>query len=205
MSGFLSSPFKRSLAAAVLLGSVYVTAASATTIDFGAIPQGPIDGVTVGDVSFSYTEFGSHSLEAQASTDITGTTQFIDSPALTGPTDGVLTMSFANPIGTISFAVAETTDQPLTAGFFVSLYDASGNLLETDPIATNPNVLFSEGQFSYTGTAASTVAISFDAADANTFAMGPVSYNLPEPGDTATFTVGLLALGTLVAMRRRRA
>ena len=55
----------------------------------------------------------------------------------------------------------------------------------------------------YTGTAASTVVISFDAADANDFAMGPVSYDLPEPGDVATFTVGLLALGTLIARRRR--
>lgn len=207
MSGVLSSSLKRSLAAALLFGSVSATVAHAGTLDWGTIgtdaSQVSINGLTINGVTLGFTQAGSPSPEALASTNITGATQYIDSQALTGPTDGVLTMSFADPIDTISFAVAETTADPLSPGFTVSLYDAGGNLLQTDPIDTVSNVLFSEGQFSYTGTAASSVVVSFDSGDANQFAMGAVSYNLPEPGDMATFAVALVALGAFVVRRRQ--
>jgi hypothetical protein len=204
MSALLRSPIKLSLAAATVIGSLYAGSAGATTIDFGSLPQESVDGVTVGDVTFGYTEFGSASPSALFDVDLgTGVTQHIQSPALVGFADGVLTLNFANPVQYISFGAALTTDQPLTPGFSVSLYDAGGTLLNSTDVDTNPLVLFSEGEFSYDGEAASSMAISFDGADANQFALGSVSYTVPEPGSVAILGMGLLVLGATVVARRQ--
>jgi hypothetical protein len=204
MSALLRCPIRRSLAAVTLLGSLYATTAGATTIDFGSLPQESINGVTVGDVTFGYTEFGSASPEALSDVDLgTGVTQNVQSPALVGPTDGVLTLNFANPISEIAFGVAETTNATLTPGFSVSVYDAAGDLLDSAAVETDPLVLFSEGEFGYDGALASSVVITFDSVDANEFALGSVTYAVPEPASIATFAVGLMVLGATVVRRRQ--
>jgi hypothetical protein len=205
MSCSLYSSIKRPLAAALLLGSLYASAAGAATIDFGSLPQESVDGVTVDGVTFGYTEFGSSSPEALFNVDIgAGSTVNVQTPALVGFTDGVLKMSFAQAIQHISFGVAETTNLPLTDGFTVSLFNAAGALVESEDIDTNPLALFSEGLFDYDGQAVSSVVISFDSVDANQFALGSIDFTaVPEPATSAILGMGLVALAT-VGNRRRR-
>jgi hypothetical protein len=203
MSSLPRSSIIRSIAAAVLFGSLYASAASATTtIGYGSLPQEPVNGVTVDGVTFGYTEFGSASPEALFNVDIgAGNTQNVDEAALVGFTDGILTLNFASPVSHISFAAALTTNASLTPGFSVSVFDAAGDVLDSTNVDTTPLAVFSEGEFSYDGADATSVAISFDSVDANEFALGSVT--VPEPASLAMFTVGLLALGTTVVRRRK--
>lgn len=194
------------LAAVALAGSLYATAAHATTnvIDFGTLPNESVDGVTADGVTFGYTEFGSSSPEAMFDVDIgSGVTQNVPTPALVGNTDGVLTLNFNAPVNTIAFGVAETTNVTLTPGFSVSVYDASGNLLHATDVETDPLVAFSEGQYSYDGQLASKAVITFDPNDANLFALGTVTTTVPEPSSMALFAAGLVALGATIARRRQ--
>jgi hypothetical protein len=113
----------------------------------------------------------------------------------------VLTLSFAAAVSEIDFPVALTTNASLAPGFSVTVYDAFGNVLDSANVATNPLAVFSEGEFSYDGSAASSVAITFDSVDANYFALGEVT--LPEPDSIAIFTLGLMVLGAAVIRRRQ--
>jgi hypothetical protein len=203
MSSFLRSSLKRPLAAALLLGSLCGTSARASTIDLTPLEGESVNGVTLGDVTFGYTELGSPSPEAFGQNIGTGDAQYVQGAAVVGFTDGVLTLSFADPVWQLSFAVAETTNAPLTPGFSVSAYDSGGGLVEGTSIDTNPLVLLSEGQFSYVGLGVSSVAISFDSVDADEFAFGGLSATVPEPAGIAVFAAGLMALGVVVARRRQ--
>jgi hypothetical protein len=200
----MSFPIRRSLAAAILLGSVYTTAANANqTIDFSGLPAESVDGVTAGGVTFGYSEFGSSSPQAFFDQSVgAGNTVLVQPVALVGFADGVLTMNFASPVSEIDFPVALTTNASLTPGFSVTVFDASGDVLETENIDTTALANFSEGAFSYDGADASSVAISFDSVDANEFALGSVQ--IPEPGSLGILTIGLMAMGAMV-MRRRQA
>jgi hypothetical protein len=109
-------------------------------------------------------------------------------------------MNFATPVSSIAFAVALTTVGTLTPGFTVNVYDASGDVLDTDAVTTSVLDVFSEGAFSYDGADASSVSISFDSADANEFALGNVT--VPEPSGLGVFAAGLAILG-VVAFRRQ--
>jgi hypothetical protein len=207
MSAFPRFPIKRSLAAAILLGSIHTTAAKADQIiDFSTLPQESVDGVTADGVTFGYTEQGSPSPEAFFDEAVgAGNTELVQPVALVGLTDGVLTMTFATPVSEIDFPVALTTNGSLTPGFSVTVFDASGDVLDSANIDTNSLVsvnAFSEGAFSYDGANASSVAITFDSVDANEFALGNVT--VPEPDSIGIFATGLMALGAMV-MRPRRA
>ena len=199
----MSFPVKRSLVAAILLGSVYTTGAQATQIiDFSTLPQESVDGVTADGVTFGYSEFGSSSPSAFFDEAVgAGNTVLVGPTALVGAADGVLTMSFASPVAGISFPVALTTNMSLTPGFSVTVFDAGGNVLDSANIDTSVLANFSEGEFSYNGADASSVAITFDSVDANEFALGSVE--IPEPGDIGFLAVGLMALGAMVVTRRR--
>jgi hypothetical protein len=203
------SPLKRSLAAALLLGSITTTAAKANQIiDFSTLPQESVDGVMADGVTFGYSEFGSSSPEAFFDEAVgPGNTVLVSPTALVGLADGVLTMSFANPESEIDFAVALTTNVSLSPGFSVTVFDASGDVLDSTDVATTALANFSEGAFSYDGSDASSVSITFDSidgvfqGDANEFALGNVT--VPEPDSIAIFTMGLMALGAMVTRRRR--
>jgi hypothetical protein len=203
MTASRHSSIKRSLTTAILLGSLYAVSAGATTIDFGSLPQESVNGVTVDGVTFGYTEFGSVSPEALFDVDLgPGVTQNVQTPALVGFTDGVLTLSFAQAIQQLSFGVAETTNLSLTPGFSVSLFDGS-TLLGSTGVETDPLVLFSEGEFSYVGQPVTSIAISFDSVDANEFALGSVNFTVPEPASSTVFAAGLMLLGAMVVRRRQ--
>ena len=198
------STFLRSLAVAAALGALSAASAGATTLDFGTLPNESVNGVTAGGITFGYTEQGSPSLEAFFNVNVgAGATQNIPGAALVGMTDGVLTLNFASPMEFLSFDVAETTNLTLTPGYTVSLFGAGGHLLQTTNVETDPLVFFTEGEFSYDGPAASTVEISFDPNDANEFALGPVSFGVPEPSSTSIFALGLALLGMMAARRRQ--
>src|ERR1700744_211111 len=154
------SPLKRSLAAALLLGSITTTAAKANQIiDFSTLPQESVDGVTADGVTFGYSEFGSSSPEAFFNEAVgAGNTVLVQPTAVVGLADGVLTMNFATPESEIDFAVALTTDVSLSPGFSVTVFDASGDVLDSTDVATTVLANLTEGAFSYDGSAASSVA-----------------------------------------------
>ena len=203
MSALPHFSIKHMLAAAILLGSLSAGSAGAAVIDFGTLPQESVNGVTVDGVTFGYTEFGSPSPTAQFNVDLgAGVTQNISSKVLAGFTDGVLTLAFARPIEYLNFGVAETTNLTLMPGFSVSLFDAGGTLLGSSNVETDPLVLFSEGEFTYGGDPVSTVVITFDPNDANEFALGSVTFGVPEPASITLFGMGLMLLGGLAVRRR---
>jgi hypothetical protein len=204
MSAPLLFAAKRPLVLVALLGSFHVAAAGATTVDFTSVPQQSANGVTLDGVTFGYTEFGSPSPTAQIDEDVgPGATQLVPEFALVGNTDGVLTLVFAQTVSKVSFAVAETTNLPLTPGFSVSVFDTANNLLQSTDIDTNPLVLFSEGAFTYDGPPASSISIAFDSVDANQFAFGGLTYAAPEPSSIAVLGAGLLGLGAIFVRRRQ--
>lgn len=202
-------PLKRSLAAALLLGSACATAARANQIiDFSTLPQESVDGVTADGVTFGYSEFGSSSPEAFFDESVgAGNTELVQPTALVGLADGVLTLNFANAVSEIDFPVALTTNQSLSPGFSVTVFDAAGDVLDTTDVATTALANFTEGAFSYDGAAASSVSITFDSidgvfqGDANEFALGNVT--VPEPDSIGILAMGLMALGAMVVRRRQ--
>jgi len=202
MSSASRFSLRRSLAATILLGAFHAGAAHAdAVIDFSTLPQESVDGVTADGVTFGYTEYGFSSPEALFDVAVgTGNTQLVSPYALVGPADGVLTMTFAAPASAIEFAVALTTNLTLTPGYTVTVYGASGNVLDTDAVTTTALDVLSEGAFTYDGAAASSLAISFDSADANEFALGNVT--IPEPSGLGVFAAGLAILA-VVAFHRQ--
>jgi hypothetical protein len=194
------------IAAFVLAAPFAAGGAFADTITFGEVPPNtPLDSptfsgapfLTVDGVTFSYTEFGSPSPAACFGCGQFGSgTLSIQDPELSGPSDGVLTMSFATPVTALSFDVALDTPDVLTPGYTVSLFGGTGASLGVDPIETVPLVAFTEGLFSYSGAPVSSVSISFDANDSNNFGLGDLSFvPVPEPASLSVLAVGLFAMG----------
>jgi hypothetical protein len=133
-----------------------------------------------------------------------GLAVLVSDPLLTGPTSGTLTMTFDNPTPMLQFDLALLSVVTIDLAYTVVV--SSGDVLigSTTP---QPDGLYSEGTFLYTGAPISGAAITFFngtdsmGGDVAAFGLDNLTYQAPEPGTFVQLTCALLALG--VAGRRK--
>ena len=176
-----------------------------TTITFSELPAGPVNGLSVGGVTFGFTINGLASSDATfGSTAGPGPTPFNSPPHLEGSTLGLLMLDFASPIVFLQFGSHLSIESDVTSALGVQLYDSSmtplGGLLSVDMIRS-PN--FAGGRFEYDGPAARHAAIQFKDQAATRFTIDALTFvPVPEPM-LAWLIVPALAGG--MYLRRRSA
>ena len=126
----------------------------ATDVDFltmDEVPFQPVDGLTVGEVTFGYAG----GARADYDSGGPGTTSFVDDPSIEGDAGGILSLAFATPTTTLSFGIALSDPFGPGIGAVVELFDAGGAslgvfdfLVDDDP---DPSALFVGGRFEATG------------------------------------------------------
>ena len=119
----------------------------------------------------------------------------------------ILTLDFSTPTAQLEFGVALNTYYASALGYAVRLYDSSSQLINAYPGSTSPLVLWSEGQFTYSGTPVSRAVIGFNDTAASRFALDNLTINavpsnvVPAPGAVLLSSIGL---GLVNWLRRRR-
>ena len=109
-----------SLVVALFIGST----ASALTITFDELPVGTVvDGMVIGNVTFG---FSSPDAVIDGGP---GVTAFIDLPNIEGDASGLLTLSFATPVLSVSYGFALSTSVPVNPGTVMEFFDTGGGLL----------------------------------------------------------------------------
>ena len=97
-----------------------------TTITFSELPAGPVNGLSVGGVTFGFTINGLASSDAIfGSTTGPGPTPFNTPPHLEGNTLGLLMLDFASPIVFLQFGSHLSVETDVTSALGVQLYDSS--------------------------------------------------------------------------------
>jgi PEP-CTERM motif len=136
-----------------------------------------------------------------------GTSTLLIDPVLTGPTTGTLTIEFDVPTANFGFDIAllslSTIDDSSfgpNGGPAYTVMLSTGEVLfgGTSP---QPDGLFSEGEFQYSGTPITGATISFfNGTDSGgmgvgMFALDNLTYTAPEPATGLLFGVALIGLG----------
>ncbi len=176
-----------------------------TTITFSELPAGPVNGLSVGGVTFGYTINGLASSDAiYGATAGPGPTPFNVPPHLEGNTLGLLMLDFASPIIFLQFGSHLSVETDVTAALGVQLYDSSmtplGGLRSLD-MTRSPT--YAGGLFQYDGPAARHARIQFNDQAATRFTIDTLSFvPVPEPG-VVWFIIP--ALAGVILLRRRRA
>lgn len=177
----------------------------ATTITFGELPFQSVHGLTYQGVTFGFTVGGVPSADGYYNEVGPGILTYVQEPVLEGTTEGILALNFASPTPVLQFGAALSTVNPVSPGLTVALFDSALNPLGTILLDTSPLVAFSEGLFSYSGTAVSRALIEFDQIEAARFAIDNLTYGangvIPEPASAGLLGLGLAVFGWL---RRRR-
>ena len=194
------------LATFILSATVQLVAAAPVIITFDELPNQPIHGVTFRGVTFQFTIGGRPSTAAEYNhgcCGITGT-QYLQSPAIEGPTVGnlndpaALTFDFAVPTSVLTFGLSYFHGPPgpgrVGPGFTVDLFDSSLFSIGSQHVnSTLAPVQFPEALFSYTGTPVKRVTITLEPA--TRFAVDNLTFvPVPEPR-TGTMMVLPAALG----------
>jgi hypothetical protein len=189
------------LAVLFTLGLPSLAAADPVTLRFNELSTRPVNGVSIGGVTFSFTVNGVASTDAvyNATTGPVGT-RFLQCPCLEGAANGALTVRFADPVNRIQFGLALPTFVNLQPGFTVQLFNANAQLIGTFPVNTSPVLTFSEAQFSYLGAHVTTMVITFN-PNRGRFALDNLTFETPEP---ATLTLMMLGLGGMAGVIRRK-
>lgn len=154
------------------------------------------DNLHIGGVLF---QFNGGSAQYNAAIGSDGTTALVSDPLLTGDTSGILTLTFDHPTLTLRFDVVMESADILPAAYTVTIPGHTPSVADTAPI-----VLFSEGEFVYTGsTPVSTAVVTFsDAAPA--FGMDNLTFDgCPEPSTALLLGGACLGLGVLSRRRNR--
>jgi hypothetical protein len=197
---------KKLVAICILLVLMSTGAANAAfTLTFNELPTQPVNGLSYMGITFGFKVGGSPSTDAAYNAIGPGTLTYLQDPTLEGTTAGILTLNFAAPTDQLQFGVALNSYFAATPGYIVRLYDPSSLLIGVYSGNTSPLVLWSEGQFTYSGTPVSRAAIGFNDRVANRFALDNLTINpvsaVPAPGAVLLSSIGL---GLVNWLRRRR-
>ena len=176
---------------------------AAFTLTFDELATQPVNGLSYMGITFGFKVDGSPSTDAIYNDIGPGNLTYLQDPSMVGTTAGILTLSFEMPTDQLQFGVALNSYNPATPGYFVRLYDPLYQLIGVYSGDTSPLVLWSEGQFTYTGdTPISLVAIGFNEQAASRFALDNLTINpIPAPG---AVLLGSFGLGLVNWLRRRR-
>jgi len=186
------------------------TAEAAVTLTFDELPMQPVDGLSYMGVTFGYTIGGIPSTDASYNGIGPGSLTYLQGSALEGNTQGILTLDFISPIDQLEFGVALNTYSATTPGYVVRLFDESLVSVGTFFGDTNPLILWSEDQFTYSGTPVSRAVIGFNEQVARRFAIDNLTFNtaagtgpvstVPAPG---AILLGSIGAGLVGWLRRR--
>ncbi|UCF15629.1 MAG: hypothetical protein JSW59_19705 [Phycisphaerales bacterium] len=178
------------------------TADAAATLTFDELPYQSVDGLSYKGVTFGFKLAGSPSSDAYYNAIGPGTLTYIQDKSLEGNARGILTLDFATPTNKLEFGIALSTRKPVYQAYEVELFDESLTLIAAKKNCTNPLVYWSEGKFSYNGTAISRAVIDFNQCYAKRFAIDNLATNTtPAPG---AILLGSLGAGCVGWLRRRR-
>lgn len=178
------------------------SAEAAVTLTFDELPYQSVDGLSYQGVTFGFSVAGSASTDAHYNAIGPGLLTYVQDASLEGNAQGVLTLDFASPTNMLEFGLALDTRRPLADAFTVELFDMTMTSLGIITESTDPLILWSEGQFSYTGAAISRAVISFNDQYARRFAVDNLTANtIPAPGAILLGSLGASCVGWL---RRRK-
>ena len=175
---------------------------AAITLTFDELPTQQVDGLSYMGVTFGFKVDWVPSTDAIYNGIGPGNLTYLQDPSLEGTTAGVLTLDFANPTDQLDFGVALNSYNAVSTAYVVKLYDSSYTPIGTFTGDTSPLVLWSEGQFTYSGTRVRRAVIGFNDQAANRFAIDNLTINpIPAPG---AILLGSFGLGLVNWLRRRR-
>ncbi len=181
-----------------VLAAVTTTSAGRATIAFDEVPAStPANGQSILGATFGFQVAGIDSTDANLNVSIgagAGFSQFLTDPVLEGNALGVLTVDFTSPATTLSFGVARSSGPSIPNGVAVTLFDSNLNVIASSTVNLQQILLYTEGNFSYTGTTAvRRMRLDFTSAPTSTggtrFAIDNLSFSLATPvaavnGDT---------------------
>jgi hypothetical protein len=194
---------KKLVTICILLVLMSTGAANAAfTLTFDELPTQPVDGLSYMGITFGFKVGGSPSTDAIYNGIGPGTLTYLQDPTLEGTTAGILTLDFSTPTDQLQFGVALNSYYAATPGYTVRLYDPSYQLIGAYSENTSPLVLWSEGQFTYSGAPVSRAVIGFNEQVASRFSVDNLTINpVPAPGAILLSSIGL---GLVNWLRRRR-
>lgn len=194
---------KKFLAICVLAALMSAGAAeAAVTLEFDELPYQSVDGLSYNGVTFGFSVAGSPSTDAHYNAIGPGILTYVQDSTLEGNAQGILTLDFAHPTHMLEFGLALDTQRPVAGAYTVELFDHTLTSLGTLTGNTDPLILWSEGMFSYSGTAISRAVIGFNDQYARRFAVDNLTTNtIPAPG---AILLGGIGAGCVGWLRRRR-
>jgi hypothetical protein len=197
----------KKLVAICMLVGLFSTGAvnAAVTLTFDELPMQPVDGLSYNGITFGFRVGGYSSTDATYNGVGPGDLVYLQGTTLEGTTAGILTLDFETPTDVLEFGVALNSYEAVSPAYVVRLYDPSYTPIDTIYGNTSPLVLWSEGQFTYSGTTVGRAVIGFNEQAVSRFALDNLTFNpgnsIPAPG--AVF-LGGFGLGLVNWLRRRR-
>lgn len=172
------------------------------TLNFGELPNQPVNGLSYMGVTFGFDYGQVPSNDAHYNVEKSLTFANMQSPFLSGPTSsgstpGLLSLNFAVPTPNLSFWVSLDSSGPLTHALQVGLFNSSLHWIGAIVVDTaDLRGSYSEGYFSYSGTVPlGGVDINFDYAYASNFYIDNLTYSaVPLPGAVWLLGSGLVGL-----------
>jgi len=175
---------------------------AAVTLTFDELSTQPVDGLSYNGVTFAFKVNWVPSTDAVYNGIGPGNLTYLQDASLEGTAAGVLILDFATPTDQLDFGVALNSYNAVSTAYVVKLYDSTYTAIGTFTGDTSPLVLWSEGQFTYSGTRVKRAVIGFNDQAASRFAIDNLSINtIPAPG---AVLLGSFGLGLVNWLRRRR-